>query len=243
MGAAVRWFADDMATHPLTLSAQPDAPAVPTRRAVDRDGLLIGVVVGIPAAVAAGAVMALSRSVFDTTNAALVLMIVVVAVAALGGRTAGIVTALTAAVSLDFFHTRPYLSLTIDSRDDVETTLLLLVTAVLVGTIASAGRSARRAGARPVPRSGGSTASPRRPCRRRTGADVIQVAQDELRGLLHLVASRFEARRSSTATAWPGSAATAPWRSRRRCASPDARTVGAASNCPTTVSSSRCSPR
>ena len=73
-------------------------------------------------------------------------MIVVVAVAALGGRAAGIVTALAAVVSFDFFHTEPYLSLAIDSRDDIETTVLLLVAAVLVGTIASAGRIGAPAG-------------------------------------------------------------------------------------------------
>ena len=71
--------------------------------------------------------MAAFRAIFDTTNAALVLMIVVVAVAALGGRVAGVVTALAAVVSFDFFHTEPYLSLTIDSRDDIETTVLLLI--------------------------------------------------------------------------------------------------------------------
>ena len=90
-------------------------------------------------------------------------MIVVVAVAALGGRAAGIVTALAAVASFDFFHTQPYLSLAIDSRDDIETT-------VAAPRGRRAGRhdrrraAARRAGARarPAPRSGGSTASPRR---------------------------------------------------------------------------------
>ena len=109
-----------------------------------RASLTIGVAVGVPATVGVAAVLAVFRPLFDTTNAALVLMIVVVAVAALGGRAAGIVTALAAVASFDFFHTEPYLSLAIDSRDDVETTILLLVAAVLVGTIASRGRSARR---------------------------------------------------------------------------------------------------
>src|SRR4051812_2928890 len=109
-----------------------------------RASLTIGVVVGVPAAIGVGAFLAMFRSVFDSTNAALVLMIVVVAVAALGGRAAGIVTSLAAVASFDFFHTKPYLSLAIDSRDDVETTVLLLMAAVLVGTIAAHGRSARR---------------------------------------------------------------------------------------------------
>jgi K+-sensing histidine kinase KdpD len=164
-----------------------------SRPGVDTTGLLIGVAVGIPATVGAGALMASFRSLFDGTNAALVLMIVVVAVAALGGRAAGIITALSAVLSFDFFHTEPYLSLTIDSRDDVETTLLLLVAGVLVGTIGSAGRSARR--------HAGSARSEVHRIHRvaeaavsgRDAASVIATAQDELRELLELRESRFEA--------------------------------------------------
>ena len=164
-----------------------------TEPGIDRTGLVIGVAVGIPVTVAVAAVMATARSFFDTTNAALVLMIVVVAIAAVGGRTAGIVTALIAVVSFDFFHTQPYLSLAIDSRDDIETTVLLLVAAVLVGTIATAGRSARRrettarAEIRRIHRVAEIAASGADP------AQVIEVAQHELRDLLHLQQSRFEA--------------------------------------------------
>jgi hypothetical protein len=160
---------------------------------VDTRGLTIGLVVGVPAAVAVGAVLATMRSLFDETNAALVLMIVVVAVATLGGRAAGVVTALAAIVSFDFFHTEPYLSLAIDSRDDVETTVLLLVAGVLVGTIATAGRVARaRAGAARseivrIHRVAEAAVSGRDP------AEVIAIAQDELRDLLSLTEARFEA--------------------------------------------------
>jgi hypothetical protein len=161
--------------------------------AIDRSGLLIGVAVGIPAAVGAGAVMAMFRSFFESANAALVLMLVVVAVAAVGGRTAGVVTALAAMASFDFFHTRPYLSMTIDSRDDVETTVLLLVAGIIAGTIGLAGRSARhRAGEarseiRRIHRVAEAASSGRAP------SEVLAVAQDELRELLTLRESRFEA--------------------------------------------------
>jgi K+-sensing histidine kinase KdpD len=158
-----------------------------------RAGLTIGVVVGVPAAVAVGAGLALFRSVFDATNAALVLMIVVVGVAALGGRAAGIITALAAVASFDFFHTKPYLSLAIDSRDDIETTVLLLVAAALVGTLASRGRTAAR-------RAGTARSEVRRIHRvaetavhGAPAAEVIAVAQDELRELLSLRECRFEA--------------------------------------------------
>jgi hypothetical protein len=160
--------------------------------AVDTTGLAIGAMVGVPLAVGVGAVMATARSFFDTTNAALVLMVVVVVVAAMGGRAAGIVTALAAVVSFDFFHTQPYLSLAIDSRDDVETTVLLLLAAVIVGSMASAWRSSRH-------REHSATSDVRRIHRvaeaavsGRDAASVIATAQDELRSLLGLVDSRFE---------------------------------------------------
>ena len=168
-----------------------------------RTGLTIGVIVGLPLAVVGGAVLVPFRSLFDSTNAALLLMIVVVAVAALGGRAAGVVTALAAVASFDFFHTQPYLSLAIDSREDVETTLLLLVAAVLVGGIASAGRSARRRAGRArsevlrihrVAEAAVSGAA---------AADVIAVAQDELRDLLTLRDCRFEALPTHDAAARP----------------------------------------
>jgi len=182
-GASGRWFPDHM-----TESTSRPEPSIDSR------GLWIGAAVGVPAAIGIGAGLAAFRPLFDTTNAALVLMIVVVATAALGGRAAGIVAALAGVVSCDFFHTEPYLSLAIDSRDDVETTILLLLAAVLVGTIAAHGRTARR-------REGSATAELRRIQRvaaaaasGRTPADVIGVAQDELRGLLALRDCRFEAR-------------------------------------------------
>ena len=168
----------------------PTEPRTPT---VDTRGITTGIMVGVPATVAVGAVLATVRSVFDQTNAALVLMIVVVAVAMIGGRAAGVVTALAAVISFDFFHTQPYLSLAIDSRDDLETTLLLLVAGVLVGTIATAGRVAKaRAGTagseiRRIHHVAEASVSGRSP------ADVIAIAQDELRELLGLLESRFEA--------------------------------------------------
>ena len=185
-----------------------------------RAGLAIGVMVGVPAAVVMGAGLALFRSVFDATNAALVLMIVVVAVAALGGRAAGIVTALAAVASFDFFHTQPYLSLAIDSRDDIETTALLLVAAVLVGTLASWGRTAAR-------RAGAASSEVRRihhvaetAVHGAAAAEVIAVAQDELRELLTLRACRFEALPSADL---PGPPAHRPLRCHRGGGGPPLR--------------------
>ena len=57
-----------------------------------------------------------------SANLALALMAVVAIVAAAGGRTAGVLAALTAALSYDFFLTEPYLTLRITDDDDIETT-------------------------------------------------------------------------------------------------------------------------
>jgi hypothetical protein len=168
-----------------------------------RTSLTIGIAVGVPLAVGVGAFLALFRSVFDQTNAALVLMIVVVLVAALGGRAAGIVTSLAAVASFDFFHTKPYLSLIIESGADVLTAMLLLVAAVIVGTVATWGRSAHR-------RAGTARSEVRRIHRVAeaavTGvpaADVIGIAQDELCGLLTLHEARFEALPTNDVRALP----------------------------------------
>jgi hypothetical protein len=73
------------------------------------------------------------------TNAALVLVLVVVGVAASGNRVAGALTALSAAASFDFFLTRPFETLAITDRADVETTVLLLAVGVGVTELAAWG--------------------------------------------------------------------------------------------------------
>ena len=85
------------------------------------------------------------------TDAALAMLLVVVAVAANGYRPAGILAALSAAVWFDFFLTQPYERFTITRRTDLETTVLLLVIGVAVTEISVWGRrqhaaASRRAG-------------------------------------------------------------------------------------------------
>ncbi|WP_330328461.1 DUF4118 domain-containing protein [Streptomyces sp. NBC_00536] len=92
------------------------------------------------AGLAAPALVALAlvpiRTDVSATNAALILVVAVVAVAALGSRTAGAVAALSAAGWFDFFLTRPYQRFTISDRNDVETAVLLLVVGLIVSQLA-----------------------------------------------------------------------------------------------------------
>jgi K+-sensing histidine kinase KdpD len=107
------------------------------------------------AAVVAPAVVAalagLARDFLTNTSAALVLVLVVVAVAAAGDRIAGILAALSAVLSFDFFLTAPYYRFAIFDRDDIQTAVLLLAIGFAVSEIAWWGRrqstqSSRRAG-------------------------------------------------------------------------------------------------
>jgi hypothetical protein len=91
------------------------------------------------------------RASFPNTDAALAMMLVVVAVAANGYRLAGILAAASAAAWFDFFLTRPYERFTIARRDDIETTILILVIGIAVTELAVWGRrqhlaATRRAG-------------------------------------------------------------------------------------------------
>ncbi|MEV0291703.1 DUF4118 domain-containing protein [Kribbella sp. NPDC050820] len=80
------------------------------------------------------------RDNFDNANLALLLVVVIVAIAAFGVRPAGILAAVSSAVWFDFFLTVPYNSFDIRHRDDIETTLLLVVIGAAVTEIAIWGR-------------------------------------------------------------------------------------------------------
>ena len=128
---------------------------------VSRDRLAVLAALVAPLAVAA--VLVPFRSSFPNTDAALVMLLVVVAVAANGYRLAGVLAALSVAVWFDFFLTQPYERFSITRRTDIETTVLLLLIGVAVTEIAVWGRrqsgaASRRAGATWT----GSAAPPRR---------------------------------------------------------------------------------
>ena len=102
----------------------------------DRVAVLAGVF-GPPALCA---VLVPFRHSFANTDAALVLVAGVVAVAALGNRLGGWLAAISAGIWFDFFLTKPYEHFSITSRTDIETTLLLFVVGGGVTEIAVWGR-------------------------------------------------------------------------------------------------------
>ena len=94
----------------------------------------------IAAPLAAAAILLPWRSSWSNTNVALLLVVVIVAVAAIGNRVAGAVAALGAAVWFDFFFTVPYERFTISRSADLTTFILLLVVGVAVSQLAARAR-------------------------------------------------------------------------------------------------------
>jgi len=120
----------------------PDRPSAssrwPPRWSVVGDRVAIPVAILTPLAVASAVVP--FRDDVANTNAALVLVLVIVAVASVASRRAGMVAALSAAVSFDVLLTEPYGRVTIDEQSDVETAALLLLVGMGVTQLAVWGR-------------------------------------------------------------------------------------------------------
>ena len=148
-----------------------------------------------------GVLVAVRGHVFST-NASLVLVLAVLVAALTGGRRGGVVGAVIAALCFDFFFTRPYYSLTITRRADVETAIVLLVVGLVVGELVVRSRQREeRAAARER-----EAAQLRRVAELATGATgagrLVTIVTDEVVATLGARAGRFE--RPPYATALPG---------------------------------------
>ena len=153
----------------------------------------VGLVLGGLAPVTVGAALVGVRDHIQNANIALILVVVVVAAAAIGGRLAGATAAVVSALAFTFFHTQPYLRLTIDSADDVETTVLLLVVGLLVGHITAGAMRARASAAESSLEIRRIHRIAERAAHGEVAAEVLEAAQDELIALLKLQSCRFEA--------------------------------------------------
>ena len=125
--------------------ATSDSDIPPVVRRFDSIALAIGPIAAILVAGVASGV----RSQVGSTNVALVLTCVVVA-ASMAGRAPGVVTALTAALSYNFFHTAPYKSLRINDAKDVVTVLLLVVIGLITSEISTRRRQLKTSSTRHV---------------------------------------------------------------------------------------------
>jgi K+-sensing histidine kinase KdpD len=85
-------------------------------------------------------ILALFRDSIANTNAALGLVLLVVAAASTGIRVAGIVAALSSAAGFDYFLTEPYNAFSISDSADIATAVLLLLVGTAVTEVALWGR-------------------------------------------------------------------------------------------------------
>lgn len=98
-----------------------------------------------PLAVAAGALLTfavglllvIGRGEVNSEITVLFLALTVVIAGRFGSRPGGIASAAMAAVTFDFFHTKPYLSLKISSGDDLAVTLVLLAVGLIAGDLSA----------------------------------------------------------------------------------------------------------
>jgi len=94
--------------------------------------------------IAISAALVAFRGEIRPSNAALVLVLAVLVAAFVAGRAGGAVAAVVSALCFDFFFTRPYYRFTIDSRDDIETTIVLLIVGLAVGELVVRARRSRQ---------------------------------------------------------------------------------------------------
>ncbi len=132
------------------------------------------------------------RTAFAGAASSLVFVAVIVAIAVVGSRIAGVLATISSTLWFDLFLTRPYERLAITHRTDIETAVSLLVVGVVVTELAARNRHHHSAAAtesvyvRLMYRfselvSSGAPA-----------ADVLEQAQHELINLLGLRSCRFE---------------------------------------------------
>src|SRR5262249_35051318 len=95
----------------------------------------VGSAVGAMGAIMGAAAMVAVRDHLASVNAVLILVLFVLLGATIGGRRAGVLSALAAAAAFDFFFTTPYNSLKIDNAEQIETTVLLLIVGLAIGEI------------------------------------------------------------------------------------------------------------
>ena len=179
--------------HPSEASDRPATERRATERPAarlsrDRLAVLAGIVVPL----ALAAILAPFRTSFPNTDAALALVLTVVAVAATGNRLAGILASVSATVWFDFFLTQPYDRFAIAGRTDIETTVLLLVVGIAVTEIAVWGRRQHVAASRRAGYLDGINAAARAVAAGGSPAALIEQVSAQLTSLLSLSTCRFQ---------------------------------------------------
>ncbi|WP_327739097.1 DUF4118 domain-containing protein [Streptomyces nojiriensis] len=132
------------------------------------------------------------RTGLSATNEALIMVVVVVAVAALGTRAAGALAAVSAAAWFDFFLTRPYQQFTIAHGDEIQTAVLLLAVGLIVSQLAARTRRLQAVAATDAAHLSSLQGTVRLAEDGSSPEAVVEYVRQELVGLLELRGCRFE---------------------------------------------------
>jgi hypothetical protein len=106
---------------------------------------VIGIAIGVLGALVLSIAMIPLRGHLHNANMAIALVIPVLIGAVVGGRLAGAVSAIAAALCFDFFFTQPYLSLRIAGSNDITSFFVLLVVALIAAEVGIRARRGSRA--------------------------------------------------------------------------------------------------
>ncbi len=132
------------------------------------------------------------RTSVANTDAALILVAVIVAIAANGDRRAGYLAAVWSALTFDFFLTRPYERFTITRGSDIQTAVLLVVIGGAVTELAVWGRRQRADADRRASYLAGVHAAAEAALAGQPRAVVIERVTQQLQGLLGLKSCRYQ---------------------------------------------------
>ena len=99
---------------------------------------------GVGVVIAVAGLLVSIRDWLGASNVALVLVVIIVGAAIFGGRLAGALTSIAAALAFDYFHTQPYYDLRIEDRENIITAVLLIIVGLAVGELAVRRAASRR---------------------------------------------------------------------------------------------------
>jgi K+-sensing histidine kinase KdpD len=96
-----------------------------------QDSESLWIAIGPFCAMALGVVLIPLRTLTSASNLAFAFLVLTIVVAEVGGRGAGLATAVVSALSLNFFLTEPYLTLTINRPDDIVAFVALTISGLI----------------------------------------------------------------------------------------------------------------
>ena len=96
-----------------------------------QDSESLWIAIGALGAMALGVALIPLRTATSASNLAFVFLVLTIVVAEIGGRGAGLATAVVSALSLNFFLTEPYLTLAINKPDDIVAFAALAVSGLI----------------------------------------------------------------------------------------------------------------